>query len=110
MTISPIFRKLHQDGIATGFQSLSDFVVSVIKEPNSHGTLNLLSDPISVNDACLQNKVIYEGVQVNLCQKHLLFLDQLLNPQYDKRLFIDLPVQYIKTTSSEHVVIYQFST
>ena len=28
----------------------------------------------------------------------------LTNPQYDKRLFIDLPVQYVKTTSSEHVV------
>ena len=26
------------------------------------------------------------------------------NPQYDKRLFVGLPVQYIKTTSSEHVV------
>ena len=26
------------------------------------------------------------------------------NPQYDKRLFIDLPVQYMKTTSSDHVV------
>ena len=26
------------------------------------------------------------------------------NPQYDKRLFIDLPVQYMKITSSEHVV------
>ena len=25
------------------------------------------------------------------------------NPQYDKRLFIDLPAQYKKTTSSEHV-------
>jgi hypothetical protein len=24
------------------------------------------------------------------------------NPLYDKRLFIDLPVQYMKTTSSEH--------
>ena len=24
------------------------------------------------------------------------------NPQYDKRLFIDLPVQYMKTTSLEH--------
>ena len=23
-------------------------------------------------------------------------------PQYDRRLFIDLPVQYMKTTSSEH--------
>ena len=26
------------------------------------------------------------------------------NPQYDKGLFIDLPLQYMKTTSSEHVV------
>ena len=26
------------------------------------------------------------------------------NPQYYKRLFVDLPVQYMKTTSSEHVV------
>ena len=26
------------------------------------------------------------------------------NPQYGKRLFINLPVQYMKTTSSEHVV------
>ena len=26
------------------------------------------------------------------------------NPQYDKRLFIDLSVQYMKTKSSEHVV------
>ena len=26
------------------------------------------------------------------------------NPQYDKRLSIDLTVQYMKTTSSEHVV------
>ena len=26
------------------------------------------------------------------------------NAKYDKRLFIDLPVQYMKTTSSEYVV------
>ena len=30
------------------------------------------------------------------------------NPQYDNRLFIDLPVQYMKTTSSEHVCINCF--
>ena len=24
------------------------------------------------------------------------------NPKYDKRLFVELPVQYMKTTSSEH--------
>ena len=27
-----------------------------------------------------------------------------INPQYDKILFIDLPIQYMKTTRSEHVV------
>ena len=37
-------------------------------------------------------------VQVNLCQKHLFSHHR----QYDKRLFIDLPVQYMKATSSEH--------
>jgi hypothetical protein len=26
------------------------------------------------------------------------------NPKYDKRLFIDLPILFKKTTSSEHVV------
>ena len=31
------------------------------------------------------------------------------DPQYDKRMFIDLPVQYMKTTSSEHVVYIIFS-
>ena len=31
------------------------------------------------------------------------------NPQYDKRLFIDLPVQYMKNTSSEHVVFINYS-
>ena len=29
------------------------------------------------------------------------------NPQYDKRLFIDLAVQYTKTTSSEHVLTFR---
>ena len=29
-------------------------------------------------------------------------------PQYDKKLFIDLPVQYMKTTSSEQVYINCF--
>ena len=32
------------------------------------------------------------------------FILTLTNPQYEKRLFIDLPVQYMKTTSLEHVV------
>ena len=28
----------------------------------------------------------------------------LINPQYDKRLFIDLPIQYMKTTTTEYVI------
>ena len=56
LTTSTIFQKLHQDGIATGFQSMSEFIESVKKEPNSHGSLNLLSDPITTIDttSCLQ--------------------------------------------------------
>ena len=30
------------------------------------------------------------------------FIFPSTNPQYDKILFIDLPVQYMKTTSAEH--------
>ena len=43
-------------------------------------------------------------LQVNLFQTNL-FLYQLswTNPQYDKRLFIELRVQYMKIPSSEHV-------
>ena len=32
------------------------------------------------------------------------FILTSINPQYDKRLFIDLSVQYMKTTNSENVV------
>ena len=42
-------------------------------------------------------------IQVNLCQKHL-FLHQLLNPQYEKRLFIESRVQYMKIASLDHDV------
>ena len=33
-----------------------------------------------------------------------LILASTTNPQYDKRLFIELRVQHMKITSSEHVV------
>jgi hypothetical protein len=51
---------------------------------------------------------INETVQVNFFQKHF-FLHQLTHNilqyrQYDKRLFIELRVQHMKITSSEHVV------
>ena len=40
--------------------------------------------------------------------KYSFFSETLIlvssNPQYDKRLFIELKVQYIKIASSEHVV------
>ena len=37
------------------------------------------------------------------------FIITSTKPQYDKRLFIDLPIQYMKTTSSEHVVYINWS-
>ena len=42
------------------------------------------------------------SIQVNLFSEALILAST--NPQYDKRLFIDLPVQYMKTKSSEYVV------
>ena len=40
-----------------------------------------------------------------------LILASTNNPQYDKRLFIELQVQYMKITSSEHVVfVLRFRT
>ena len=40
--------------------------------------------------------------KVMIVQKSEAFILTSTNPQYDSRLFIDLPVQYMKTTSSEH--------
>ena len=36
--------------------------------------------------------------------RYLFFRSTYSNPKYDKRLFIELPVQYIKIANSEHVV------
>ena len=49
---------------------------------------------VHFNRACMvhfNRACMFNDVQVNLFQKHL-FLPQLLNPQYDKRLFIESPV------------------
>ena len=61
----------------------------------------------------LKNLVSMSSLGIVLLTKNLLLTGKSLsealilgstNPQYDKRLFIDLPVQYMKTTSSEHFV------
>ena len=46
----------------------------------------------------------YSHIVVTCTGKSLseALIDGSTNPQYDKRLFVDLPVQYMKTTSSEH--------
>ena len=36
------------------------------------------------------------------------FIFASTNPYYDNRLFIQLPVQYMKITSSEHVVYINY--
>ena len=72
----------------------------------------------SINPVCLKEmgngipgnyKVIYYGVLTTFLVhdtgksfSEALIL-ALTNPQYDKRLFIDLPVLYMKTTSSDQV-------
>ena len=40
------------------------------------------------------------SVQVNIFSEALILASP--NPQYDKKLFIELPVQHMKTTSAEH--------
>ena len=43
-----------------------------------------------------------DGITGKSLSEALIFAST--NPKYDDRFFIDLPVQYMKTTSSEHVV------
>ena len=47
---------------------------------------------------CVQNRDSCTGKSLS---EALIFAST--NPQYDKRLFIELPIQYMKITSSEHV-------
>ena len=50
------------------------------------------------NKTIITNKSTY--LQVNYLSEALILA--LTNPQYDDRLFTEVPVQYMKTTSSEH--------
>ena len=54
-----------------------------------------------------------KGVNSNVMGTGKSFWEALIlastNPHNDKRLFIDLPIQYMKTTSSENVAILYFS-
>ena len=52
---------------------------------------------MKVLDLLWNQRLLFTGK--SLSEAHIL---GSTNPQYDKRLFIDLPVQYMKTTSSEH--------
>ena len=64
---------------------------------------------ITLNAQCLADEFMVQGCLYNyyICTGKSFSEELILastNPQYDKRLFIDLPVQYMKTTSSENVV------
>ena len=52
------------------------------------------------------NSLVQKKEDISFTGKSLseAFILTSTNPQYDKRLFIDLQVQYMKTKSSEHVV------
>ncbi len=57
---------------------------------------------VEENLAKLQNDIVegkYTGTSKSLSEALIL---SSTNPKYDVRLFMDLPVQYMKTTSSEH--------
>ena len=54
--------------------------------------------------------VYVTGSKINVLGTGTSFSEALIlastNPQYDRRLFIELPVQYMKTTSSEHKLFW----
>ena len=58
-----------------------------------------------VSQQCKQFKIqicmftVFTGISLSEA-----FILTSTNPQYDKRLLIEIPVQYMKITSSEHVV------
>ena len=58
--------------------------------------------------ACYLNNAIFSQYETRCIGTGKSLLEDLIlastNPQYDKRLFVDLPVLYMKMTSSEHVV------
>ena len=60
----------------------------------------VVSDMNSLTQQIFEIKSVHTGKSLSEA-----FILTSTNPQYDKRLFIDLPVQYKKTTSSEHVYI-----
>ena len=52
--------------------------------------------------------------EVNLFQKHLSIVASTSNPQYDKRLFIELPVEYMKIFQAHNMlstqIVFSFRT
>ena len=74
--------------------------IFIIFFSKSEFKLNLFVDTISTNK-CLTTDT-YKNSQNYITSKS--FSEALIlasnNPQYDKRLFTDLPLQYMKTTSS----------
>ena len=90
------------------------------RDPGSHlrGNLLLHQYPLTKMELYLNSlgKKIIDKIQLysyyllnfipqklQIESKKLLLINASTNPQYDKRLFIDLPFLYMKTTSSEHV-------
>ena len=56
------------------------------------------------SDKKVKHAKLAEGIEAAITGKSLsdAFILTSTNPQFEKRLFIELPVQYMKTTSSEH--------
>ena len=54
------------------------------------------------SDKKVKHAKLAEGIEAAITGKSLsdAFILTSTNPQYEKRLFIDLPVQYMKTTIS----------
>ena len=57
-----------------------------------------MSEDVQLTKGAFVNEIILTGKSLSEA-----FIFASINPQYDNRLFMELPVQYMETTSAEHV-------
>ena len=81
--------------IAIVFQNLHHFVLS-LPNPNKNYTCSVYK----LRHLYIPKPVIFIVCTGKSLSEALIFAS--INPQYDDRLFMALPVQYMKTTSAEH--------
>ena len=76
-------------------------IIVTYANSDQNSKLSKLRQDIQENSCGFKNRNLLHFHITGKSLSEALFLGST-NPHYDKRLFIDLPVHYMKTTSSEH--------